>query len=103
MPVILFDIRFKDQLDRALHASEEIMEYCISIGGSITGEHGVGMEKRHLMPRLFTEEDLDVMASLRSAFNSENILNPDKLLPTPRMCKEISGAARNPVLAQEGM
>jgi len=102
-PLILFDIRFKDQLDRALHASEEIMEYCISIGGSITGEHGVGMEKRHLMPRLFTEEDLDVMASLRSAFNSENILNPDKLLPTPRMCKEISGAARNPVLAQEGM
>jgi len=102
-PLILFDIRFPDQLERALAASKDILEYCIAVGGSITGEHGVGMEKRDLMPVLFTEEDLDVMASLRSAFNSENLLNPDKLLPTPRMCREISGAARNPVLVQEGM
>ena len=102
-PLILFDIRFQDQMDRALAASEEIMKWCIDAGGSITGEHGVGMEKRHLMPHLFTEEDLDVMSSLRTAFNGENVLNPGKLLPTPRMCREVTGPARNPVLAQEGM
>ncbi len=102
-PLILFDIRYADQLERALAASKEILEWCISAGGSITGEHGVGMEKRDLMPVLFTEQDLDVMVSLRNSFNRDNVLNPEKLFPTPRMCREISGPARNPVLAQEGM
>jgi glycolate oxidase len=102
-PLILFDIRFPDQLERALAASTDILKYCISVGGSITGEHGVGMEKRELMLTLFTEQDLDVMVGLRNTFNGDNVLNPEKLFPTPRMCREISGAARNPVLAQEGM
>ena len=102
-PLILFDIRFPDQLERALHASTEILEWCIAAGGSITGEHGVGMEKRDLMPVLFTEQDLDVMVSLRNAFNGDDVLNPQKLFPTPRMCREISGPAQNPVLVQEGM
>ena len=61
------------------------------------------MEKRDLMPLLFTEIDLDVMISLRNAFNREDLLNPQKLFPTPRMCREISGPARNPVLVQEGL
>jgi len=61
------------------------------------------MEKRDLMSVLFTEQDLDVMVSLRNTFNRDNVLNPEKLFPTPRMCREISGAARNPVLVQEGM
>ncbi len=73
------------------------------MGGSITGEHGVGMEKRDLMPLLFTEEDLDVMTSLRNAFNGDEVLNPDKMLPMPRMCREIRGPSRNAVLAREGM
>ncbi len=102
-PLILFDMRYPDQLERALAASKDILEYCIAIGGSITGEHGVGMEKRDLMPVLFTEQDLDVMISLRNAFNGDDVLNPQKLFPTPRMCREIAGAARNPVLVQEGM
>src|SRR5208283_970611 len=102
-PLILFDIRNADQLERALAASKDILEYCIKVGGSITGEHGVGMEKRDLMPVLFTEQDLDVMVSLRNAFNRDNVLNPQKLFPTPRMCREISGPARNPVLAREGL
>ena len=102
-PLILFDIRYADQSERALAASKDILEYCIKVGGSITGEHGVGMEKRDLMPVLFTEQDLDVMVSLRNAFNRDNVLNPQKLFPTPRMCREISGPARNPVLAREGL
>ena len=101
--MILFDIRFPDQLERVLAASKDILEYCIAVGGSITGEHGVGSGKRDLMPALFTEEDLDVMVSLRNAFNGDDVLNPEKMFPTPRMCREISGPARHPVLAQEGM
>ena len=102
-PLILFDMRNAEQFEHVMQASSEILQYCIDVGGSITGEHGVGMEKRELMPQLFTEEDLDVMMSLRNAFNGHEILNPQKMLPTPRMCREISGPSRNAVLAQEGM
>ena len=72
-PLILFDMRDPDQFQRVLTASTSILQFCIDCGGSITGEHGVGMEKRDLMPLLFTEEDLDVMMSLRNAFNGENV------------------------------
>jgi glycolate oxidase len=102
-PLILFDMRNAEQFEHVLEASSEILQYCIDVGGSITGEHGVGMEKRDMMPLLFTEEDLDVMRSLRNAFNGADILNPQKLLPTPRMCREISGPSQNAVLAREGM
>ena len=81
----------------------DILEFCIQCGGSITGEHGVGMEKRDLMSRLFTDEDLDVMISLRNAFNPNDVLNPQKIFPTPRMCREITGPSQNPVLMQEGL
>ena len=102
-PLILFDMRDAGQFERVLRASSDIMQYCIDVGGSITGEHGVGLEKRDMMPLLFTEEDLDIMISLRNAFNGDELLNPDKMLPVPRMCREISGPSRNAVLAQEGM
>jgi glycolate oxidase len=102
-PLILFDMRNEEQFQRVLSASGEILEFCIQCGGSITGEHGVGMEKRDLMGRLFTDEDLDVMISLRNAFNPADILNPQKIFPTPRMCREITGPTQNPVLMQEGM
>ena len=102
-PLILFDMRDAGQFERVLRASSDIMQYCIDVGGSITGEHGVGLEKRDMMPLLFTEEDLDIMISLRNAFNGDELLNPDKMLPVPRMCREISGPSRNAVLAQEGL
>jgi glycolate oxidase len=102
-PLIMFDMRNKVQFEHVLAASEDILQYCIDVGGSITGEHGVGSEKRDMMAHLFSAEDLDVMASLRNAFNGEGVLNPEKLLPTPRMCREMKGPSRNPVLAQEGM
>jgi glycolate oxidase len=102
-PLILFDMRDAGQFERVLQASSDILQYCIDVGGSITGEHGVGIEKRDLMPLLFTEEDLDIMISLRNAFNGDEVLNPDKMLPLPRMCREIGGPSRNAVLAREGM
>ncbi len=102
-PLILFDMRNAEQFERVLHASSDILKYCIDVGGSITGEHGVGIEKRDMMPLLFTEEDLDIMIGLRNAFNGDEVLNPDKMLPMPRMCREIAGPSRNAVLAREGM
>jgi glycolate dehydrogenase FAD-linked subunit len=102
-PLILFDPRDPAQLELVQVASRDILEYCVSVGGSITGEHGVGLEKRDLMPLLFTDDDLDVMLSLHNAFNAANVLNPGKLFPTTRMCRETSGPSTNPVLQAEGM
>ncbi len=102
-PLILFDIRDPQQAEDVLSASREILQYCIDVGGSITGEHGVGLEKRDLMPLLFSEQDLDVMLSVRNAFNGKSILNPGKIFPTTRMCAETCGPALHPVLAQEGL
>jgi glycolate oxidase len=102
-PLILFDIRDPKQLQMVQDASREILQYCISVGGSITGEHGIGIEKRDLMPLLFSDDDLDVMLSLRNAFNPNSLLNPSKVLPTTRMCMETRGPAAHPVLMQEGM
>ena len=102
-PLILFDPRDPAQLELVQVAGAEILEYCVSVGGSITGEHGVGLEKRNLMPLLFTDEDLDVMLSLHNAFNAAGVLNPGKLFPTTRMCAETRGRSTNPVLAAEGM
>src|SRR5574341_2188999 len=92
-PLILFDVRDPEQTRRTLDAGREILRYCVSVGGSITGEHGVGMEKSELMPMLFTDDDLEVMARLRNAFNPDSLLNPQKMFPTTRSCRETSGAA----------
>jgi glycolate oxidase len=90
-PLILFDVRDPDQTRRTLEAGREILQYCVSVGGSITGEHGVGMEKSELMPMLFTDDDLEVMARLRNAFNPASLLNPQKIFPTTRSCRETMG------------
>jgi glycolate oxidase len=88
-PLILFDIRDKEQSRRVIEAGAEILSYCVSIGGSITGEHGVGMEKNELMPLLFTENDLTVMGKIKAAFNPDGRLNPSKVFPTSKGCGEI--------------
>jgi glycolate oxidase len=87
-PLILFDERDAEQTRRTLEAGREILAYCIGVGGSITGEHGVGLEKSNLMPQLFTADDLEVMRRLRDAFNPKSTLNPQKVLPAPRTCME---------------
>jgi len=87
-PLILFDARDPDQTQRTLDAGREILEFCIAVGGSITGEHGVGMEKDDLMCTLFSDSELEVMKRLRSCFNPEGRLNPQKILPSTRTCRE---------------
>jgi len=88
-PIILFDGRKPGELERARAAGEEILRYCIDAGGSITGEHGVGMEKNEMMGRQFSPEALDMMAKLKALFDPGGRLNPGKVLPTGRGCMEI--------------
>jgi glycolate oxidase len=88
-PIILFDARVAEQFRRAVAASDEIIQFCIEMGGSITGEHGVGMEKDRLMPLLFSEADLGLMRRVRDAFNPAGLLNPAKIFPSTKSCGEI--------------
>jgi glycolate oxidase subunit GlcD len=82
-PVILFDPRDPDQVERVHRAGHEIMEACVALGGTISGEHGVGTEKLHGMRLVFSEDDLDFQRQLRAAFDPQGLLNPGKLLPPP--------------------
>jgi glycolate oxidase len=90
-PNISFDGRDPAQVRRALVASEEILRLCVEAGGSLTGEHGVGVEKRDLMPLLFETADLDCMRRVRDAWNPRGLCNPCKVLPDARACVEASG------------
>ncbi|MFI5105609.1 MAG: FAD-linked oxidase C-terminal domain-containing protein, partial [Terriglobales bacterium] len=90
-PLILFDSRDPKQTEDTHKAGNEIMECCIRFGGSITGEHGVGLEKKNFMPQIFTEDDLEFMIRLRNAYNPDSILNPQKMIPEMRFCREITG------------
>ena len=94
-PIILFNARKPGDLEKAQKAGEDILAYCVSVGGSITGEHGVGMEKMNLMPLLFSSETLDMIASIKALFDPECRLNPGKVLPTGKGCMEM----RQPALS----
>ncbi len=85
-PILLFDERDADQVHRVLAASEEILNACLACGGSVTGEHGIGVEKIGFMNKMFTPSDLSAMKNLRDAFNPRNNLSPDKMLPTAGAC-----------------
>ena len=88
-PIILFDARKPGELKKAQEAGEEILRYCVEVGGSITGEHGVGMEKMELMTDQFSSASLDMIGRFKSLFDPQCRLNPGKLLPTGRGCMEI--------------
>ena len=88
-PLILFDNHIEGELDRVKRASDEILQFCIDVGGSITGEHGVGMEKMEMMDRQFSSATLDTIAGFKKLFDPGCRLNPGKVLPTGRGCMEI--------------
>ncbi len=90
-PLVLFDERIEGATAAAEEVSGAILDLCISRGGSITGEHGVGIDKAAYMPRMFTDDDLDTMQRLRCAFDPGGIANPGKIFPTPRLCGEVPG------------
>src|SRR6267142_29243 len=85
-PILLFDERDAAQVRRVLAASNEILDECLACGGSVTGEHGIGVEKIGFMSKMFTPTDLAAMGNLRDAFNPQGNLSPDKMLPTAGGC-----------------
>src|SRR5438093_10240143 len=97
-PIVLFDERDSDQVKRVLAASREILEECLKCGGSVTGEHGIGVEKIDFMPKLFSAEDLNMMLRLRAAFNPDGRCSPHKMFPTAGACIEPSRPGRRAAL-----
>jgi glycolate oxidase len=100
-PLVLFDDAVEGAGDAAEEVSGAILDLCIQHGGSITGEHGVGMDKAKYMPRMYGEDDLDTMQLVRCAFDPDGIANPGKVFPTPRLCGEVPGRHRGPHPLQE--
>ena len=88
-PLILFDSRRPDQVDRIFAMGEEILKLCVAVGGSLSGEHGIGCEKKDYMGMVFSDSDMDTMLRVKDVFNPEGLLNPSKIFPTRRSCTEI--------------
>lgn len=88
-PILMFDARNQEQARQVVKAAREIISKCVEMGGSITGEHGVGVEKNELMPLIFSEDDLEMMARVKNVFNPEGAFNPGKVFPSGKMCGEL--------------
>lgn len=88
-PILLFDEHDPDQVERVLAASDEILSACIDLGGSVTGEHGIGIEKVSHLARMFSPGDLEVMTRLREVFDPEGRCNPGKVFPSAKGCIEV--------------
>ena len=98
-PLICYDDRAPGELDRAKQANEELLAACLRLGGSVTGEHGVGLDKRGSLPMQFADADLAFMARLRRVFDPDGIMNPGKLLPAHPACGEGFRPAARPLPA----
>ena len=88
-PLILYDANKPGELDRAEQFGADILRLCVEVGGVLTGEHGVGVEKRDLMPAMFSETDLNHQQRLKCAFDENGLLNPGKVFPTLHRCAEL--------------
>ncbi len=88
-PLILFDSAVEGESERALQLGADILKLCVAHGGALSGEHGIGIEKRALMPEAFTEIDLEVQQRLKCAFDPQSLLNPGKVFPQLRRCAEL--------------
>src|SRR6202163_4862074 len=93
-PLVLYDRRIEGQEHAAEVLANRILELCIEAGGSITGEHGVGEEKKMMMSKMYAEPDLETMQRVRCAFDPEHLSNPTKVFPRPRLCGETPGEYR---------
>jgi glycolate oxidase len=102
-PLICYDESIPGQAEHAEQVAAEILMYCVDAGGAITGEHGVGADKKGSMPRMFSADDLDTMQLVRCAFDPTGICNPGKVFPTPRLCGEVPGPYRQHPLERAGL
>ncbi len=93
-PIVLYDERDSSEVRRAIEAGRDILKACVEMGGSLTGEHGIGVEKMAEMPLIFSPDDLMVMAELRRVFDPDERSNPNKVIPTPGACVEVATPRR---------
>ncbi|MBW4447531.1 MAG: glycolate oxidase subunit GlcD [Spirirestis rafaelensis WJT71-NPBG6] len=93
-PLILFDNSIKGALEKVEELGGEILKLCVRVGGSISGEHGIGADKKCYMPDMFSEIDLETMQWVRQVFNPQGLANPGKIFPTPRTCGEAASASK---------
>ncbi|MEW6637736.1 MAG: FAD-linked oxidase C-terminal domain-containing protein [Actinomycetota bacterium] len=102
-PLVLYDNNVPGEAERAEKLAGEIVFACLEHGGSLTGEHGIGEDKKKYMPKMFTSDDLDVMQLLRCAFDPHHLCNPGKVFPTPRLCGERPGPFRMHPVQKAGL
>jgi glycolate dehydrogenase FAD-linked subunit len=102
-PLVLYDGAVDGEVERAKALADAILAACVDAGGSLTGEHGVGVDKACAMPSMFSEHDLEAFARLRRAFDPAGLANPGKVLPTPRLCGEVPGPYRMHPLERLGL
>jgi glycolate oxidase len=88
-PLIMWDADEAGAEERVIDAGAEIMQVCAAAGGSLTGEHGIGMEKKDLMPLIFSQEDVGQMLKIKEAFDPAGLANPGKMFPTAGRCLEL--------------
>jgi glycolate oxidase len=102
-PLVCYDSARPGDAARAEELAGRIIRECVAVGGSITGEHGVGVDKKAHMPAMFGESDLEAFARLRCAFDPDGLANPGKVMPTPRLCGEVPGPYREHPLERDGI
>jgi glycolate oxidase len=102
-PLVLYDGAVPGEAERAEKLAGRIVEVCVEEGGSLTGEHGIGVDKKRYMPKMFSEADLATFQRLRCAFDPDGMVNPGKVMPTPRLCGEVPGPYRRHPLEAAGV
>jgi glycolate oxidase len=102
-PLVCYDAARAGEPERAEELAGLIVKTCVDAGGSITGEHGVGVDKKAYMPSMFSEPDLEAFQRLRCAFDPHGLANPGKVMPTPRLCGEVPGPYREHPLERAGV
>jgi glycolate oxidase len=102
-PLVLYDGAVSGEAERAEKLAGRIVEVCVEEGGSLTGEHGIGVDKKRYMPKMFSEADLATFQRLRCAFDPDGRVNPGKVMPTPRLCGEVPGPYRQHPLEAAGL
>ena len=102
-PLVLYDNEVEGEAERAEDLAGEIVFACLRHGGSLTGEHGIGQDKKKYMPEMFTTEDMDTMQLLRCSFDPHGLCNPGKIFPTPRLCGERPGPFHMHTVQKAGM
>jgi glycolate oxidase len=102
-PLVCYDSARPGEPKRAEELAGLIVKACVDAGGSITGEHGVGVDKKAYMPAMFSEPDLEAFQRLRCAFDPHALANPGKVMPTPRLCGEVPGPYREHPLERAGV